>query len=76
MGDFHIYCLHFDLSQMFAFNCVVFKLWPKMKQSISLCIKLSFQVETEIRDEANLRFVFDTDVNSLINILETRGITK
>ena len=37
----------------------------------------SFQnVEMEIRDEENLRFVFDTDVNNLINILETRGITK
>ena len=33
-------------------------------------------VETEARDEANSRFVFDTDVTSLINILETLGKTK
>ena len=33
-------------------------------------------IETEPRDEANLRFVFDTDVTSLINILETLGKTK
>ena len=36
----------------------------------------SFQVDTDIRDDANLRFVVDTDVNSLINILEKRGKTK
>ena len=34
------------------------------------------QIDTEIRDDANLRFVVDTDVNSLINILEKRGKTK
>ena len=33
-------------------------------------------IETEQRDEANLSFVFDTDVASLINILETLGKTK
>ena len=33
-------------------------------------------VETEARDEAGRRFVFDTDVTSLINILETLGKTK
>ena len=33
-------------------------------------------IEAEQRDEANLRFVFDTDVTSLINILETLGKTK
>ena len=33
-------------------------------------------IETEQRDEANLRFVFDTDVTSLINILETLGKAK
>ena len=33
------------------------------------------KIEIEMRDEANSRFVFDTDVNSIINILETLGIT-
>ena len=32
-------------------------------------------IQTEIRDEANSRFVFDTDVNNIINILETLGIS-
>ena len=38
----------------------------------------SFQVDTDIsiRDDANSRFVVDTDVNSLINILEKSGKTK
>ena len=41
-----------------------------------LTLSRSCNVETEKRDEANLRFVFDTDVTSLINILETLGKTK
>ena len=32
--------------------------------------------ETEVRDEASSRFVFDTDVNNIINILETLGISQ
>ena len=47
-----------------------------MSQNDKIIIYSFPNVETEIRDEANLRFVFDTDVNNLINILETRGITK
>ena len=39
-------------------------------------ILIHSKIDMEIRDEANLRFVFDTDVNSLINVLETRGKTK
>ena len=39
-------------------------------------ISIHSKIDIEIRDEANLRFVFDTDVNSLINVLETRGKTK
>ena len=45
--------------------------WPEFQT-----LSRTTDIETEQRDEANLRFVFDTDVTSLINILETLGKAK